>query len=126
MAEARALIAALLDIDRTADRGITKFIPSLVGLFGTVTMFDQFLTELDAALTTQNIAPPLKERSVNLVKTFIPQVASYNGIEKLSLQSVTPDQLRALRADTLDGRDKGLRVILAALLMILDEVVKLD
>lgn len=125
MAGARELIATLLDLNKTSDRSVAQFTPSLIGLFGSLAMLDQYLAHLDTALASQTISPPLKERSANLLRTFIPQVAKYNGIESLPTETVTPDQLRSLRADTLESRTQGLQLILAALQNILDEVTRI-
>ncbi len=125
MNEARELIAVFHELNATTDRSVARFTPSLVGMFGTTSMFDLFLTALDAALTSGTVSESLRRRSVNLVQTFIPQVAGYNGIKDLAAQQVTASQLRAIRADAPEGKTQGVRLILAALLLILESVIKL-
>jgi len=125
MNEARELIAAFLYINKTNDRGVAHFIPSLIGLFGSVAMLDQFLGHLDTALADQSISQPLKERAANLVITFIPQVAHYNGLDELPTRTVTPEELKAISADTLESRSHGLLTILVALRNIFEEVTKI-
>jgi hypothetical protein len=67
----------------------------------------------------------LKRRATNLVHTFLPQVASYNGITDLTGRTATPEQLRAISPDSLDSRIMGTQVILVALNMVLHEVIRL-
>ncbi len=126
MEDARALIAALHDINRTTDRNVARFTASLVGMFGSNAMLDLFLDELDTALASGSITEPLRRRATNLATTFIPQVAGYNGIKDLSTRSVTADELRAIRCDTPQARQNGARDILIAFMKILDKVIKID
>ena len=125
MNEARALIAALHDINRTADRNVGRFTASLVGMFGSNAMLDIFLDELDSALATGSIDPQLKRRATNLAATFIPQVAGFNGIKDLTTRAVTVDELRAIHCDTPESRQEGVGQILAAFLKILDDAVRI-
>ena len=125
MSEARALIAAFHELNRTDDRCVGYFTPSLVGMFGSKSMLDHFLAELDAALARGEIAEPLRTRSANLVHTFIPQVAGYNGIKDLAGLNVTAEQLRAVRADSPLLRLEGVKVILAGFMKVLEEVVSI-
>ncbi len=126
MNEARELIAAFHELNATPDRSIGRFTPSLVGMFGTTGMLELFLSSLDGALASGTVSESLRRRSQNLVHTFIPQVAGYNGIADLSAQQVTAAQLRAINADAPEGRAQGVRLILAALQQILDTVIRLD
>jgi len=126
MNEARELIAAFLDLNRTSDRKVGHFTSSLVGMFGTESMLNEFMSSLDSVLASGKVAEPLKTRAANLMHTFIPQVASFNKIEDLSYQQVTAAQLRAVRADTPQNRTQGVRIILTSFMKILDEVVRLD
>ncbi len=123
MNEARELIAVFHELNATTDRNVARFTPSLVGMFGTTGMFDLFLTALDGALTSGTVSESLRRRSVNLVQTFIPQVAGYNGIKDLAAQQVTAQQLRAIRTEAPEGRTQGVRLILVALLQILESVI---
>jgi len=123
--EARALIAVFHELNRTDDRCVGHFTPSLAGMFGSKSMLGNFLDELDAALVSGKIMEPLRTRSANLVHTFIPQVAGYNGIIDLTGLDVTADQLRAVRADSPQNRVQGVRIILAAFLKVLGEVIKI-
>jgi hypothetical protein len=125
MSEARELIAALHALNATTDRSVGRFTPSLVGMFGTTSMLELFLSALDNALRDGTVSEPLRRRAQNLVHTFIPQVAGYNGITDLSAQEVTPAQLIAIRADAPESRAQGVRLILAALQQILNAVIRL-
>jgi hypothetical protein len=124
MNEARELIAAFLELNRSDDRKIGYFTSSLVGMFGTGTMFDEFLVSLDRVLTSGTIAESLRTRATNLIYTFIPQVAGFNRIEDLSFQDVSADQLRAVSTATPLARSEGVRIILMAFMKVLDTVVK--
>ncbi len=126
MNEARGLIAAFLELNRSEDRKIGYFTSSLVGMFGTGTMFDEFMESLDRVLTNGPIPEPLRTRATNLVHTFIPQVAGFNKIEDLSFRDVTVDQLRAISSATPQERSEGVRTILVAFMKILDTVIKSD
>jgi hypothetical protein len=125
MNEPRALIAALHEINRTPDRNVARFTASLVGMFGSSAMLDLFLDELDTALATNSVPPPLRQRAANLTNTFIPQVAGFNGIKDLSAQVVTADELRTIRCDIPELRREGVRLILAAFMKILDDVIRI-
>jgi hypothetical protein len=124
--EARELIAAFHELNATSDRNVARFTPSLVGMFGTTSMLELFLSALDGALASGTVSESLRRRSQNLVHTFIPQVAGYNGITDLSTQKFSADQLRAIRTDAPESRAQGVRLILAALMQILDAVIRLD
>ena len=125
MSEARALIAAFHDLNRTDDRCVGHFTPSLAGMFGSKIMLGHFLDELDAALVSGKLPEPLRTRSANLVHTFLPQVAGYNGIKDLADLDVTVEQLRAVRADSPQNRLQGVKVILAGFMKVLEEVIKI-
>ena len=125
MSEVRELIAAFHELNATSDRNVARFTPSLVGMFGTTSMLELFLTALDGALASGTVSESLRRRSQNLVHTFIPQVAGYNGITDISAQQVTADQLRAIRTDAPGSRAEGVRLILAALHQILAAVINL-
>ena len=120
MDEARALISAFLELNSSKDRQIGVFAPSLVALFGSPGMFDDFLTGIDKALAGNHITEPVKRRAANLSRTFIPQVAELSRITDLTGQPVTADQLRAISATTAEGRREGARLILAGLIKILE------
>ena len=123
MNDARELIATFLELNRSEDRKIGYFTSALVGMFGTDTMFDEFLENLDRVLVTESIPEPLRTRATNLVHTFIPQVAGFNKIEDLAYQDVTVDQLRAISTATPQKRSEGVRTILIAFMKVLDTVV---
>ncbi|HEY6838869.1 MAG TPA: hypothetical protein VI389_09015 [Geobacteraceae bacterium] len=125
MGEARELIAALRELNRTPDRSVARFASSLVGMFGSNNMFELFLFDVDAALEAGSASDTLKRRARNLVHTFIPQVAGYNGIRDLRALKVTAEKLRAIHTDSPESRREGVETILSALLQILDEVIKL-
>lgn len=122
MSESRAMIAAFLELNRSADRNVALFTPSLVGMFGAINIFDTFLNEIDSALASGKIPEPLKKRAANLIGTFIPQVADYNGIKDLTDAAVTADRLKNITPASLDGRRQGVIFILSALIAILTEV----
>lgn len=124
MEDARALIGVLRELNGSTDRKVGYFTPALIGLFASPGMFDAFLAGLDETLARGTIDESLRERALNLSRTFIPQVADLNGISELTVPTVTPEQLRAVRADSPQGRKLGVKVILAALIKILDEVSK--
>lgn len=122
MEEARAIIAALLELNATGDRTIALFTPALVGMFGSTSQLDSFLMDVDGALVAGRLDEALKERSRNLVRTFIPQVAELNRIEDLGSVRVTAEELRALRADTPDTRKQAVTMILAGLMKVLRDL----
>ncbi len=119
MEEARVLIAALREINGTTDRSVAHFTPALIGMFGSARMFDLFLTNLDEALTSGSISQPLRERAMNLSRTFIPQVAGLNGCKDISARRVSVEELRAVSSR---NRTEGVLAILAALMTILEQV----
>ncbi len=121
----RDLIAAFHELNETRDRSVAQFTPSLVGMFGSKKMLDLFLDDLAAAIASGSAPEPLRKRAANLVQTFIPQVAAYNGITDLAGHTVTPAELRAIANDSPDGRLAGVRNILAAFIMILRNVIQL-
>jgi len=124
MSQARDLLAALREMNSTSDRSVAQFTPSLVGMFGSKTMLDLFLADVETALDSGNITQPLKQRATNLVHTFIPQVAGFNGIADPAAYPATPEELRRIRPDSPEQKSLGVRVILAAFMKILDEVVR--
>jgi hypothetical protein len=125
MEEARALISVLRELNETSDRKVAQFTPSLIGLFGSTSMFEDFLSDLDEAFKSGQISKPIKVRAANLAQTFIPQVAKLNGIADLAGQTVSVEQLRTIRIDSADQIKQGVRAILAALIKIMDEVCKI-
>lgn len=122
MSESRAMIAAFLELNSSSDRNVALFTPSLVGMFGSIGIFDTFLNEVDSALASGKISEPLKKRAANLIGTFIPQVADYNGIKDLTDTGVTADKLRNITPASLNDRRQGVIYILSALIVILKEV----
>jgi len=123
---ARSLIAAFYDINRSENKTIAHFTPSLIGMFGSIGIFDSFLSEIDAAMAAGKMPASIKKRAANLTGTFIPQVAEFNGIENPSQRSVTADDLRCISSDSLEERRKGVESILSALITILKEASKMD
>lgn len=124
MNEARALISAFHELNATNDRKVSHFTSSLIGLFGSTRMFEDFLSDLDKAFTSSELAPSVKERATKLARTYIPQVAQLNGIEDINGHNITADQLRAISTDSPLARKQGVRVILAALITLLEAVDK--
>lgn len=124
MDEARALISVFHELNATSDRKVSQFTSSLIGLFGSTRMFEDFLSDLDKAMSNGDLAPSVKERTANLARTYIPQVAQLNGIEDINGHTITADQLRAISTDSPLARKQGVRVILAALIRILEAVNK--
>ena len=121
MENALGLIKAFHEIN-SGKLSVADFTPSLVGMFGSVGIFDSFLSEVEQALTSGNIPAPLKKRAANLIGTFIPQVAEYNGIRNLAEQQVTAEELRNISAGSLAERRAGVVTILAALIAILQQI----
>ena len=126
MAGAVFLIAALKELNGSTESTVANFTPSLIGMFGSTVLFDAFLSEIDAALTSGNISPTLKKRAANLIGTFIPQVADYNGIEDPAAYPVTVESLRKLSENSFMNRKEGVVIILSALMTILKEASELD
>lgn len=124
MEEARSLISVFHQLNRSKNRTVAHFCPSLIGMFGSLGIFDAFLAEIDTALASNQIQASLKKRAANLSGTFIPQVAGYNGIDDLASYPVTAAGLRDITADSLEKRREGVSLILAALMYILAELVK--
>lgn len=122
MEGARSLISAFHELNRSKDNTVAHFTPSLIGMFGSLGIFDAFLAEIDSALANRTTSPSLKKRAVNLSGTFIPQVAEYNGIKDPAAYPVTTADLQSINASTLAGRREGAVIILAALLVILKEI----
>lgn len=126
MTGARSLIAAFSELKESEGKSVAHFTPSLIGMFGSISIFDAFLAEVDAAIATRQVPPSLKKRAANLIGTFIPQVAEYNSIENPESHAVSAEDLKNIAADSLDNRRKGIEIILSALLVILKEVDKID
>lgn len=122
MGEARSLISALHDLNRSERKTVAHFLPSLIGMFGSLGIFDAFLSEMDAALENGKSSSSLKKRVSNLSGTFIHQVAEYNGIKDPAALAVTPEAVRNISTGSLEGRKEGVAVILASLMAILKEV----
>jgi hypothetical protein len=105
---------------------VARLTPSLIGMFGSHTMFDLFLADLDQALSSRNVPANLRKRAANLAGTFIPQVAGFNNIKDLTAHPATADDVRSLSLGSPSERAQGVLVILSALLTVLDEVLKID
>lgn len=125
MAGAASLVSALKELNNTSDT-VAKYTPSLIGMFGSIALFDAFLSEIDGALASGKISPSLKKRSANLSATFIPQVAEYNGIKDPAAYPVTAADLRKLSTGSYPNRKDGVALILSALIAILKEAGELD
>lgn len=123
---ARSLIAAFHEINRSENRAVAYFTPSLIGMFGSASIFDSFLAEIDTALAAGHMPTSIKKRASNLTGTFIPQVAEYNGIENPAERIVTADELRGISKDSLESRRNGVEIILSALIAILNEANRLS
>jgi len=121
MTSAHSLIAAFLELNRSENRTIAHFTPSLIGMFGSAAIFDSFLIEIDKAIVSGQVPLSLKKRAVNLIGTFIPQVAEYNDVKNLSEITVSAEELKNVTADSLENRRNGITLILAALVAILKE-----
>lgn len=124
MSTPRDLIAVLLKHNSSSDKNIALFTPSLIGMFGSAPIFDVFLKEVDSSLATGNIPEPLITRAANLIGTFIPQVAEYNGIKSLDDNQVTAELLEGISPATLAERKQGTVLILSSLIAILKGVIK--
>lgn len=126
MNDARSLIAAFHELNRSTDRTVANFSPSLIGMFGSIGIFDSFLDDIDAAIVAGRAPASLKKRAANLSGTFIPQVAEYNGISSPAEFPVTAEGLRSISADSLANRRTGVVSILAALMVILKQISDMD
>lgn len=118
---ARSLIAAFHEINRSENRSVHYFTPSLIGMFGSTGIFDSFLAEIDKAMAAGKIPASIKKRAANLSGTFIPQVAAYNGVMNPAQRIVTADDLRSISKESLESRRDGVEVILSGLIAILKE-----
>lgn len=125
MEETRQLLAALREINKKDGSVVTRLTPSLIGMFGSMTMFDHFLADLDQALGSRSVPEALKRRAANLAGTFIPQVAGFNDIKDLA-HPVTAEELRAIHIGSPVERKQGVARILGALMKILNAVLKID
>lgn len=125
MADALSLIAAFHEINTSKEKNIACFTPSLIGMFGSANIFDSFLSEVESAITSNNMPESTRIRATNLTGTFIPQVAEYNGIDDASKRTVTADELRNISAETLESRRNGVEIILSALISILNDACKI-
>ena len=121
MAGARSLIAAFKELNKSDNKTVAHFTPSLVGMFGSIGIFDTFLQEIDVAITAGKASASLKKRATNLIGTFIPQVADYNNIKNPSAFAATAAELQNISADSLENRRKGVELILSSLVVILRE-----
>jgi len=126
MAVAASLISAFKELNSNGNRTVANFTPSLIGMFGSLGLFNEFLEEIDAALTSGEIAPSLKKRAANLSATFIPQVAEYNGIKNPAEYPFTAEGLRGISTGSLAQRKEGVAIILSALMAILKEAGELN
>lgn len=122
MTRARSLIAAFNELNKSENKTVAHFTPSLIGMFGSLGIFDTFLQEIDAAIAAGQVPASLKKRAGNLIGTFIPQVAEYNDIKTPTSLEVTADALKNVSADSLENRRNGIALILTALILILSEV----
>jgi hypothetical protein len=125
MEEARTLIAAFRELNETEDRKVAIFTASLISLFGSTGMFNDFLNEMDAALVSGKVPEAVRTRAANLTNTYIPQVAGLNSIQNLDAEDVSADALRSIRNDSAVNRKQGARVILASLVRILKAVYQI-
>lgn len=123
---ARSLISAFYEINRSENNTIAHFTPSLIGMFGSIGIFNTFLAEIDSAMASGQMPASIKKRAANLTGTFIPQVAEFNGISNPSLRSVTADDLKSISCSTLEERRKGVESILSALIVILKEATEMN
>lgn len=121
MAGARSLIAAFKELNKSEKKTVAHFTPSLIGMFGSIGIFDTFLQEVDTAIAAGNASASLKKRAANLIGTFIPQVADYNSIKNPASFVATAAELQNISADSLENRRKGVEIILSSLVTILRE-----
>lgn len=126
MQDARQLIAAFLYLNQTNDRTLARFIPSLVGIFGSKRMLDVFLAQLDEALASNCIDEALKTRVENLRHTFVPQIAGLNSIKEFSAGTVTSDAVRAINSETPENRINAVKTILFGFMDVLDRVRQIE
>jgi len=126
MAAAASLISVFKELNSNPDTTVANFTPSLIGMFGSPSLFNALLDEIDAALTSGQISPSLKKRAANLSSTFIPQVAEYNGIKDPAACPVTAEGLRGVSTGSLAKRKEGVAIILSALMAIMKEAVELN
>lgn len=126
MAKTASLIAAFKELNNNGDRTVANFTPALIGMFGSLNLFNQLLDEIDAALASGTISPSLKKRLANLSSTFIPQVAEYNGIKDPTAYPVTVEGLLGVSTGSLAERKEGVAIILSALMAILKEAGELN
>jgi len=108
-----------------SDNTVAHFLPSLIGMFGSIRLFDFFLSELADAFEKGNLSEAQKTRATNLADTFIPQIAEYNSIDNLAAVTVTSVDLSRIRSSSAEERENGALLILAALTLIMKEVGKL-
>jgi len=123
---ARSLISAFHEINQSENKSIAYFTPSLIGMFGSSSIFDSFLTEIDTAMASGKMPASIKKRAANLIGTFIPQVAEYNGIKNPAERIVTTDELRGISKESLETRRNGVEIILSALITILKEATEMN
>ena len=126
MAVAASLISAFNELNSSPGTTVASFTPSLIGMFGSLSLFNAFLDEIDAALASGQISPSLKKRVANLSSTFIPQVAEYNGIKDPAAYPVTVEGVRGVSTESLSKRKEGVAIILSALMAILKEAGELN
>lgn len=126
MNNARSLIAAFHEINRSENKSVHYFSPSLIGMFGSTSIFDCFLAEIDTAMATGKMPASIKKRAANLSGTFIPQVAEYNGIKNPAERIVTADELKNISKESLETRRNGVEVILSGLIAILKEASEMN
>lgn len=126
MNNARSLIAAFREINRSEKIAVAQFTPSLIGMFGSTGIFDSFLAEIDTAIASGKMPASIKKRAANLIGTFIPQVAEYNGVNNPAERIVTAEELKEISSNSLEERRNGVKVILAALIAILAEAAAMD
>lgn len=126
MSLAASLISAFKELNNNGSRTVANFTPSLIGMFGSLNLFNAFLDDIDAALASGQIPPSLKKRAANLATTFIPQVAEYNGIKDPAAYPVTVEELRGISTGSLTERKEGVKIILSSLMEILKEAGELN
>lgn len=121
MTDARSLITVFHELNKSESKTVAHFTPSLIGMFGSIGIFDSFLNEIEAAIVSHQVSASLKKRVANLIGTFIPQVAEFNSIKDPASRPVNADELRNIAADSLENRRVGIAIILSALIAILKE-----